>query len=625
MGRKRIAVLLASVDREYQRDFAAAVAGEAEKMNADISIFNCQGHSNHTIFTTEAGESAIFDLPRLQPFDGIISLRETLANDGTRRKVEELLSEFRGKPHISIDVPTNGAVNILFDDSGSVQALTSHLIEKHGIYDIVYISGPRRQIVAMNRLAACREAMEQHGLILTPENVYDGEWIQRRGREIALELIRRKEGLPRAVICGNDDMALGVIETLHDQGFRIPQDVAVTGFDAIREARHRGLTTVRRPIDRAARTAMDILNRWIDGEAPEQWDISMPTIPIYGTTCGCPGEAGTMPERMWTLASERRNLEETLGKVSMFSGAMSSAENEEDANRKIEEMARSWNIPEMYLCVDPGITREMPADRPEKIPEEMLMLYGKREGESLPIRIFPTKEILPDMADPDRPPRCLAFCPLYYRARSFGYLAVRIGEITGPALYSFLMLINSALISLYLQSSLRFYARRMEELTYTDPMTGFLNRRGLNEQAPEVLEQARREKKYFVLLSSDMDHMKLINDQYGHAAGDEAIRRMGRAMRGLREAGMTPVHISGDEFQAFGLAEEAGAAEEIRQLLSRSVEEINREDPWITEIHTSIGLWAAVPGEQDSLDDYQRRADRAMYEEKNRKKAKKGE
>ncbi len=621
MGRKRIAVLLASIDREYQRNFASALSEEAEKLNTDIFIFNCQGHSNHVIFTNDAGEGAVFELPRMLPFDGIISLRETLANDISRHKVEELLKYYDGKPHVSIDVPTNGAVNILFDDSGSVRAMTEHLIEHHGVHDIVYISGPRRQIVAMNRLNSCRETMEAYGLTLKPENVYDGEWIQRRGREIAMELLEREEGLPEAIVCGNDDMALGVIEMLHEQGKRVPEDVIVTGFDAIREATLRGLTTVRRPIERAARTALEVLTHWIDGKDPSRWDISLPTIPLYRSTCGCEEEQESLRERMWAMASERRSLEETLSKVSMFSGALGSAKDEEDAYGKLDELARRWNIGEMYLCADPGITREIPEREERKAsPEQMLLLYGRREGVPLPIQTFPSKDLLPVMYDEDRLPLCLVFCPLYYRDRIFGYLAIENGESIDVAMYSVLMLINGALMSLYLQSNLRFYARRMEELTYRDTITGLLNRRGLMERAPGVLEQARREGKYFVLMSSDMDHMKRINDNYGHQAGDEAIRRMGRAMEGLCREGMTPVHISGDEFQAYGIAEEEGAGGRIREALHEALRELNGKDPWITEIQTSVGVCAMIPQAEMNLEDYQRMADRAMYEEKKRKK-----
>ena len=55
MGRKRIAVLMASIDREYQQDFAAGLASAGSKYDIDICIFNSQGHMNVAVSTSEAG------------------------------------------------------------------------------------------------------------------------------------------------------------------------------------------------------------------------------------------------------------------------------------------------------------------------------------------------------------------------------------------------------------------------------------------------------------------------------------------------------------------------------------------------------------------------------------------
>ena len=131
MSRKKIAVLMASIDREYQQDFAAGLASAGLKNEIDICIFNSQGHMNVAISTSEAGESQIYDLPDLSDFDGIISLPATMGNDFAVRKVYDVIGPLKGKPHVSIDVPQEGAVTIQFDDKISVEELTEHLIAEH--------------------------------------------------------------------------------------------------------------------------------------------------------------------------------------------------------------------------------------------------------------------------------------------------------------------------------------------------------------------------------------------------------------------------------------------------------------------------------------------------------------
>jgi diguanylate cyclase (GGDEF)-like protein len=624
MSRKKIAVLIASIDREYQQDFVSGLASAGSKYGIDICIFNSQGHMNVAISTnSEVGESMIYDLPDLEEFDGVISLLATMGNDVSHRKVLEVLKPLQktGKPHVSIDVPQEGAVCILFDDAISVGELTDHLITEHGARRIAFVSGPLDSNVAIARVEACREALRRHGLELDPNLIFDGEWTRIGGRRAAEKILETGGQIPDAVICGNDDMALSVIECFNEHGIRVPREVAVTGFDALREAVMRGMTTVCRPIDRAARKAVDVLCRWIDEGDPGEKTITLSTIPIYGESCGCTQSLEHMNEKLRALGTERWNMETILTRVSMFSGTLAGVGDEHEAAEKIRDFVSSWDIHELYLCVDPAICREIENDSgSEAYPPEMLLLYGIRNGKEYRPELFDRRDLAPAMQEMRKNSTCLVFCPLYYRNRNFGYVVMDLGNGTGSALYSVLMLLNGALISLYLQTNIKRYAATIEKMAVHDIMTGMLNRRGYMEQAPAALAQARKENRVFALLSMDMDHMKSINDQHGHMMGDEAICRMGRALQVLEKHGITPVHISGDEFLAYGIVGDRAAADALIPLVQESLDKMNREDPWLCDIGASIGLYAAVPAEGDGIDQFMTGADRAMYADKARRK-----
>ena len=629
MSRKKIAVLIASIDREYQQDFVSGLTSAGANRDMDICIFNTQGHMNVAISSTsEVGESMIYDLPDLSDFDGVISMPATMGNDIALHKVNEVLKPIRnsGKPHISIDVPQEGAVCITFDDAISVEELTEHLITEHGVRKVAFVCGPLNSGVAVSRLEACRNAMRRHGLELDSQLVFDGEWTRVGGRRAAEKLMESGGELPQAIICANDDMGLSVIECLNEQGVRVPKDVMVTGFDALREAVLRGLTTICRPIDRSARKAIDLLSQWIDGTPPAENLIKLSTIPIYGETCGCSQSLEHINEKLRVLGTERWNMETILTRVSMFSGTMAGVGDEQEAYEKIREFVSSWDIREMYLCVDPSICRNVEsAGEGGKYPDEFLLLYGIRNGKEYPSQLFRKTDLAPVMLEMRKNNVCLVFCPLYYRDRNFGYVAMSLGNGTGSALYSVLMLLNGALMSLYLQTNIKRYASTIEKMAVHDIMTGMLNRRGYMEQAPVVMEQARKKGKVFALLSMDMDHMKMINDEYGHLMGDEAISRMGKALMVLEKYGITPVHISGDEFLAYGIAESEDAAEKLIKVINDELDRYNYDNPWICAISASIGLHAAVPQEGDTLDSFMTQADRAMYNNKNQKKRRRKE
>ena len=625
MARKRIAVLVASIDREYQQDFASGLVSAGVQNDVDICIFNSQGHMNVAISTSsEVGESMIYDLPDLEEFDGVISMLATMGNDVAYHKVTEVLEPLKksGKPHVSIDVPQEGAVCILFDDAISVGELTEHLINEHGARRIAFISGPLNSNVSIARLEACREAMRKHGLELDDRLVFDGEWTRVGGRSAAEKILETGGEIPDAVICSNDDMALSVIECFNEHGIRVPRDVAVTGFDALREAVMRGLTTICRPIDRSARKAVDVLCRWIDGEKPATDEIVLSTIPIYGESCGCSQNLEHMNDKLRALGTERWNMETILTRVSMFSGTLAGVGDEQEAAERIRDFVASWNIREMYLCVDPAICRETaaPASMDQAYPPEMLLLYGVRNGKEYKPALFDRRDLVPALQEMRKSTSCLVFCPLYYRNRNFGYVVMELGSGTGSALYSVLMLLNGALISLYLQTNIKKSAATIENMAIHDIMTGMLNRRGYMEQAPLMLEKARQEGRVFTVISMDMDHMKRINDTYGHMKGDEAICRMGESLRFLERRGIIPVHISGDEFQAFGIVDSVQEARGLIPLIRESMERRNREDPWICEINASLGMYAAVPDEENGMDEFMTKADREMYADKTRRK-----
>lgn len=567
------------------------------------------------------GESLIYDLPDLNDFDGIVSLPATMGSDIALKKLYEVLAPFKGKPHVSIDVPQEGAVTIRFDDRISVDEMTEHMITEHGVRKIAFVSGPLNSDVAVERVEACKNAMKRHGLILEDNMLFDGQWTRVGGRTAAEQILDMGGELPDAVMCGNDDMALSVIECFNENGIRVPKDVAVTGFDALREAVMRGLTTICRPIDRSARKAIEILNNWIEGQEPTEKDVVLSTIPIYGDSCGCIQSLDHINEKLRALGSERWNMETILTRVSMFSGAMAGVGDEDEAHTKIHDFVKSWDIREMYLCVDPSICRDIKSTNNDKsFPDEMLLLYGIRNGKEYENNLIPTYDLAPVLQEMRKNTTCLVFCPLYYRDRSFGYVAMNLGSGTGAALYPVLMLLNGTLMSLYLQMNIKRSAAIIDRMASHDIMTGLLNRRGYMERAPQVMEQARREGKYFTLLSADMDHMKVINDQYGHLMGDEAICRMGRALEQIIKMNLTPVHISGDEFLAFGILDDPEKAGNVIPFMNHELEKINREDPWICDISASFGIYTAIPKEGDSIDIFMTMADRAMYADKNKRK-----
>lgn len=118
-----------------------------------------------------------------------------------------------------------GALTLLPDDEGGSRLATEHLIGK-GRRRIAHVTGPQNFEAVRLREAGWRAALAQAGL--TPHALMHGPWSEAWGREAMARLLADP---PDAVVCGNDQIARGVADTIREAGLRCPEDIALTGFD----------------------------------------------------------------------------------------------------------------------------------------------------------------------------------------------------------------------------------------------------------------------------------------------------------------------------------------------------------------------------------------------------------
>jgi LacI family transcriptional regulator len=174
------------------------------------------------------------------------------------------------------------------DNRGGIRAVVEHLLGVHGHRDLAFVGGPRHSPDAVERFAAFRDALRAAGLAAPAEPDADGDFTEAGGARAARELLADRRP-PQAIVCGNDEMAIGVLGTLAALRLRAPTDVAVTGFDDLAFARHirPHLTTVRQPMrDIGAAAVRALLARIGDPAAPRQ-AVVLPTTLQVRRSCGC--------------------------------------------------------------------------------------------------------------------------------------------------------------------------------------------------------------------------------------------------------------------------------------------------------------------------------------------------
>ncbi|HET7846061.1 MAG TPA: LacI family DNA-binding transcriptional regulator [Acidimicrobiia bacterium] len=157
--------------------------------------------------------------------------------------------------------------SVLVDNTAAVEEVVDHLVSI-GRARIGHISGPTNWHEAVDRREGWRRGLEKHGLEADPRLCEEGDWSPHSGAAAMSALLDRTPDLD-AVVAANDRMALGAMHALRGRGLRIPEDVAVTGFDDIDEAAWFAppLTSVEQPLAEMGRQAVRRLWSEFNGNA----------------------------------------------------------------------------------------------------------------------------------------------------------------------------------------------------------------------------------------------------------------------------------------------------------------------------------------------------------------------
>ena len=155
--------------------------------------------------------------------------------------------------------------------------------------------------------------------------------------------------------------------------------------------------------------------------------------------------------------------------------------------------------------------------------------------------------------------------------------------------------------------------RDLRSLALLDELTGLHNRRGFMLFAEQELTEARREGVDATLVFADLDGLKAINDQHGHAAGDDALRAMSAALRRVARESDVVARWAGDEFVALLVDRSVDDVSEFTQRLQTALDEDSRDLPFA--VRASVGTSALDEGLAEAL----RRADASLYRAKGRR------
>ncbi|PYZ95953.1 LacI family transcriptional regulator [Alteribacter lacisalsi] len=194
--------------------------------------------------------------------DGVILLAHNIENSFIQGSARE------GFPIIVLDRYVTGDPNIISINVNNVNGgfkATDYLL-RQGKKSVAFISGPSNSVDSQDRLAGYLDALKHHGLTPFSKWILNGKFTQEGGYQATKMLIHQGE-MPESIFFANDEMAIGGLEALKENGIRVPDDVAIIGFDDIQLAPYLSppLTTMRQPKYEIGKLASHVIFQVLEG------------------------------------------------------------------------------------------------------------------------------------------------------------------------------------------------------------------------------------------------------------------------------------------------------------------------------------------------------------------------
>ena len=159
----------------------------------------------------------------------------------------------------------------------------------------------------------------------------------------------------------------------------------------------------------------------------------------------------------------------------------------------------------------------------------------------------------------------------------------------------------------------------LQQLSFNDELTGLLNRRGFLSMAQQQLKIAQREDWELVLLFADLDSLKNINDSFGHTEGDRALKSIAAILKKTFRTSDLIARLGGDEFIVLALNAPASGVQKMKTRLKSNLDRQNSQNRYY-QLSLSIGIAQFDPSHETSLEAMIVEADKALYDNKRKKR-----
>ncbi len=621
MKKLKFLVMTENITPDYAKAILKGIFSYCRKNDIDCLVCNVR-HPQFGYGLYEYQFWAGSSLINTSEVDVLIVLSGLYCSTFAPQRLSQILSAFEGKKIISISqrLDMDNAYTIYADNEKIYEEAFDFLINKAGSKRIAFMSANRTSSVeSLLRYGAYRKCLEKYGMEYDDSIVFHSDFIDTSAYEELSHQLVNLDGVPDfdTLICANDQMAFGAIRYFKDHGIRVPEDVRVMGYDDIEECvlMNPSLTSINPHNFAIGEKAAELGLRLASGEEIESVTV-VPAILSVRNSTGYGFCQGASDFGMNEIAIE--SMDNTS--IYFLLDFLQANESLNSLFMKFPKVFEGVGINRVAICLyeNPVVLRKNGTFR---MPEKVRLAYVLDHKKS---NIFydsffnPNDCILPaDVFESSCD--CYVVQSVFYGEKQYGYMVFSVGD-RGLSFYN----IHEKIVSNAICASFEFTKQFIQNLelevqnklletkSKTDEMTGVLNRRGFMNQGQHQINYAIEVEAYGVVIYGDMNHLKMINDVYGHEAGDNAIKAEAEILKKTFRTTDSIGRMGGDEFAIVATGLPLSKMAIIEEKLRVNCEEVNKKYNFPFNISISIGA-VEITSDKCELEELLALADEQQY------------
>lgn len=558
--RKRICVILSQMEEKTQKGIMESFTTEAYAHDYDICVFSThQKYQDKEL--RNIGDNNIYNLINFSKFDGILYLIDTVLAPGVADRIQErILAEFDG-PVVVVDKESSCFEYVMMDHYSPIVRLVDHLIEVHGYTDIAFLGGKKGHIHSIARLNGFMDSMAAHGVEVREDRIFHGDYWYSSGYKLADYYLEHRDDMPQAIACANDYMAIGVASRLSENGIRIPEDIAIIGYDSNEEGRLAPvpLTSAEIPASQCGKVCFYRLHSAITGEREPVFSLESE---IYiGGSCGCTQCAKTyvlQNRSEWKTDHSVSSYYSDLNHISEDILCQTDYQKFFDILVRYSYQVRPFH--RLWMCFNDGYRNPLSFIGEGAISNgyasrmHMVIKCGDDISPEKAVdldRVFDTDIMLPELYEERDYPTTFVFTPMFFEDRCFGYAVLNQGPrscIYSKTFRVWMKSVNQGTESFLRQKALSQVVDRVKAEQVRDAQTGLYNYKGFHQELQRIAGEHGESKKQVAVIAFDLENLKGINEAYGRKLGDVMLASLARSISNISQTDEICGRLCNDEF-----------------------------------------------------------------------------